>query len=133
MTAPFRHFLLLSTITLGTALVFYLSWLPNPDFKAHWYFPSWLTQWTNKHGQLRTAVPFILLGFIIEFFLTSRTQVQQRLLIWLGLLLIVTLAEVGQLFLPNRHFDWMDIFYGGAGAALGMIGSNQLAKLFQKP
>lgn len=132
MTAPFRYLLLFISILLGTVLVLYLSWLPDPDFKAHWYFPTWLMQWTNKHGQLRTAVPFLLLGFLIELFLNSTTRFHQRVLIWFGLLLIVTLAEVGQLFLPNRHFDCMDIFYGGAGAALGIMVANRIVKLFRK-
>jgi glycopeptide antibiotics resistance protein len=39
----------------------------------------------------------------------------------LGMLVLVTVAELGQLLLSDRHFDWMDIVYGVLGGCLGLL------------
>lgn len=38
-----------------------------------------------------------------------------------GLSLFILFAEAGQLLLPRRSFDWMDVFWGIAGSALGLL------------
>lgn len=82
--------------------------------------PSWLAHWADKHGQLRTGVPFLLLGLMIVGLLKRELSRAGYWLVWCGLVGVVVLAEVGQLFLPRRHFDGMDIIWGGVGAALGL-------------
>lgn len=106
----------------GIAIVFYLSWLPNPDIGFQAYFPRWLGRWTNANVNVRTAVPFVFLGLIAEFIYTDspRSPWKRRLFIIAILITIVSLAEIGQLFLPHRHFDLGDIGWGFAGAVSGI-------------
>ena len=116
--------LLLLLFVLGIAAVFYFSWLPQPRLGKSAYLPQWLTNWTdsNANMNLRTAIPFIFLGMICGLRLLLSKPVWYRwLIMWLTLVLLVLLAEAGQLILPLRHFDWGDILWGAIGAFIGMI------------
>ena len=99
--------------------VFYFSWLPNPEIGSKSYFPKAIGHWINYYGNLRTAVPFALLGGLGEFFI-KKNGTRPRLVLLGLLLLIVTVAELGQLVLPKRHFDWADIGWGAVGSVVGI-------------
>lgn len=117
----------LSVITIY--LVFYLSWLSNPDVGDVLPTPTWISQWVNANGNIRTAVPFIFLGGLAELGLcTEKNKSIGRGWVGLGLLAVVTMAEVGQLWIPQRHFDVWDIVCGGLGTILGMIMTNVCLK-----
>lgn len=117
-TALFQTALLL----IGTAIVFYLSWLPKPDIGRLPYFPGWLGKWIDANGNLRTAVPFVFLGGMMEIGFYKKIKAPKRLLFILSVLfLIVSAAEIGQLFIPGRHFDWIDIAWGTAGSIAGIM------------
>lgn len=113
--------LLVVGILVGIGLVFWLSWLPNPDIGDVLPVPSWLRHWINVNGNFRTAIPFLFLGFFAEFILYQQHEGWKyrggALLVLVG---VVIIAEVGQLWLPRRHFGWWDIVYGGLGAAGGI-------------
>jgi VanZ family protein len=126
--------LILILLCLGCVfLVFYFSWLPNPDIGLKFYFPKWLGHWTNANPNLRTAVPFVILGILAEIWLRKHSnRVGKRFLVLLLLGIIVTLAETGQLYLPKRHFDWRDIAWGITGSILGVLIAMALTKLIQR-
>lgn len=105
--------------------VFYYSWLPQPSFKSEKYLPNWLVSWTNEYGVIRTGVPFIFLGFIASL---SRSRAFSVLKIFLTLTGVLLLAEFGQLFLPNRSFDILDIIAGMVAIILGQL----VGMLFKK-
>lgn len=109
-------------LAIGVAGVLYLSWLPDPDIGLQPYFPHWLGEWTNANGNLRTAVPFILLGAAMEvwFYKDTRSS-RRRLIIVFVSMAVVMVAETGQLFLPKRHFDLQDIGWGLLGSILGIF------------
>ncbi len=114
-------------------LILYLSWLPSPDIGDVLPFPTWLRQWTNKNMNLRTAVPFLFLGLIAELFLTGKKAGNAGRLWALVLLVsIVSIAEIGQLWLPKRHFDWGDIGYGIAGSLLGMVSAHVSCRIIYR-
>ena len=99
-------------------LIFLFSWLNSPDFKNVPLMPSWLNNWSNLHGQLRTAAPFIPLGFLLN------SHSKKWIISLTGLLIsffVVVIAELGQYFIPTRYPDPMDILYGIVGALLGMM------------
>lgn len=106
--------------------IFYYSWLPHPSFKSEKYLPNWLITWTNEYGIIRTGVPFIFLGFIANLLLSTEFTVIKVFLILLGVLL---LAELGQLFLPNRSFDVLDIIVGIAATTLGQLAGMLFKKI----
>lgn len=106
---------------LGIFLVFYFSWLPNPNIGFKAYFPTWLGKWTNNNPNLRTAVPFVFLGFFGELMIVRIDNPWcKRAFILIGLIVIVLIAELGQLLLPLRHFDICDIGWGTFGSSLGI-------------
>lgn len=109
-------------VAIGVLLIFYMSWLPNPDIGNLPLFPGWLGSWINTYGNLRTAVPFLFLGIFSEIYLKSKPENNwtMRLVTFLILFLVVIIAETGQLIIPKRHFDLADIGWGVFGSATGM-------------
>lgn len=104
-------------------IILYLSWLPHPNLSGYGLLPDWLARWTDADDNMnvRTAVPFVFLGLCGGAWLIRTGQVWHRWFItWLALVLVVIVAEAGQLMLPLRHFDWGDISWGAAGAWGGM-------------
>jgi glycopeptide antibiotics resistance protein len=115
---PFRNNVISIAATLLAVLTLLLSWLPNPNIGSLPIFPKGIGKWINHYGNLRTAVPFFLIAFLLEFSLEENSNYRKWILP--GSLFLVTLAEAGQLVLPRRHFDVWDIFWGMAGAFVGM-------------
>ncbi|RAJ94148.1 VanZ like protein [Larkinella arboricola] len=109
---------------LGIALIFYLSWVPDPHMSFVWFLPEWVAHWADvkKNADLRTAVPFVFLGFMVGTWLSrSGHPWSWWVLAVLGLTLVAVVAEAGQLVLPQRHFSWADILWGAAGSGLGLL------------
>jgi hypothetical protein len=114
---------ILLTLFIGTLLVFYLSWLPLPKLSPLWFIPSWLGKWADadSNDRIRTGIPFVFLGLVVGAWLAAEGQLWYR---WgmalLMLSAVVVIAELGQLFLPQRFFDWGDILWGIVGGATGL-------------
>jgi hypothetical protein len=115
--------LLYISLVAGVALVFYLSWIPNPQLGALWFIPDWLARWTDAHANedLRTGVPFVFLGLCAGFWPSKKPRsLTGWLAAWELLVGVVIIAEAGQLLLPNRSFSWSDVGWGAAGAFVGL-------------
>lgn len=97
--------------------VLYYSWLQEPSFSSESYMPGWLVQWSDEYGRLRTAVPFVCLGLLGNMFHANR--IKAFLLFICFSFLLVLLAEIGQLFLPQRFPDWADVLCALGGGILG--------------
>jgi glycopeptide antibiotics resistance protein len=124
-----RLVLLVFFLLTGIIAVFYFSWLPQPDFRTVSFIPGWLARWSNTHDTLRTAVPFIFLGFFSGLALVDLNKPRiWWLFTWFAFVLIAIIAETGQLFLALRVFDWRDIVWGCAGALCGLL----VASLFHR-
>ncbi|MBK7099564.1 MAG: VanZ family protein [Sphingobacteriales bacterium] len=124
-----KHKPIILIFLIGTGVVFYFSWKSNPDLEANEWIPLWLTTWANKNYNFRTAIPFMLMGvFISSFF---RQSFRFYILCWMAMIVMVVIAEAGQLYLPGRSFDFWDIFYGVAGGAIGLI-TGKVFKFFVK-
>ena len=108
-----------STLYFCVFCVFYFSWLPDPSFSNQTYMPTWLVMWSDEYGRLRTAIPFIAIGFIFQYLFKPSTYF--TLLGFLLSLLIVLIAEAIQFLLPNRHPDFFDVLYAGLGSVVGMF------------
>jgi glycopeptide antibiotics resistance protein len=110
------------------ATVFYLSWLPNGHLGKETYLPLWLINWSNTYFNLRTAIPFTALVFLLEarHSITDKSFRGKRTLpFWVINTIIATvivcLAEGGQFFISNRHPDIKDIAFGILGSLLGCV------------
>jgi len=118
--------LILGALFLCFVAVFYYSWLPNPKLEQETYLSSWIRDWSNKYYNLRTAVPFIAIGFLLEVLTSNKNPLGKRRN-GLGLIIRNTFissvgvctAEAGQFFVKNRNPDLVDIFFGILGSLIG--------------
>lgn len=103
--------------------VFYFSWLPDSELKSETYLPNWVLKWCNEYYNIRTAVPFILFGLVLEIRSGLQVSVTKNSSIYNALwsTLIIIIAEVGQYFTKERHPDIYDIFYGIIGTFIGIF------------
>jgi hypothetical protein len=129
------RFLFYFLLLLGVLLIFYLSWLANPNMEQVQIIPKWLSQWADvkKNGTIRTGVPFLILGVLVGSRLkyiksTSKNWIN----LWFVLLAVVLTAELGQLLLPRRSFDPNDVFWGAIGSGVGMLPFYFMLRLFAK-
>ena len=121
--------LLILALSFCIFCVFYFSWLPNPSFVNQSYLPRWLVYWADVYVQLRTAVPFLAIGFILQFLCKPHGFFTLKGLIFS--LIVVLIAEGGQFLLPYRHPDVMDILFGVLGSMAGMYVYYQTFKIRQ--
>ena len=104
--------------------VIVLSWLPSPRLAEQVPMPEFVGKWvdSHKHENLRTAVPFLFLGLLQGFRLLGKASGRKTWFrSWLWLVLLAWVAEAGQIPLPNRRFDFMDLLYGAGGGAVGLM------------
>jgi hypothetical protein len=126
--------IVLSLLLLVIGVVFYFSWLPDPGFTNQTYLPNWLLRWSNHYYNLRTAVPFVALGFLLEAYThhISFNEGKKDLSFMQNMgiaAIIVCVAEGGQFLLQRRSPDIMDIFYGIMGSVIGALVYNLFKRL----
>jgi glycopeptide antibiotics resistance protein len=109
--------------------VFYFSWLPNPDFRTESYLPLWLNEWSNYYYNVRTAVPFVAIGFLLEMVTYKNISIENsksRVGLFIQNISIATtivcIAEGGQFLIHSRSPDFMDVFFGIVGSTIGSLG-----------
>jgi glycopeptide antibiotics resistance protein len=103
---------------LSVGFIFYLSWLPNGMLGKETALPQWILDWSNTNFNVRTAIPFLVLGYLLA--LNQKVYVA-----FVICLFIVCIAELGQIYLPGRNADLKDVFYGALGTIIG-IGISKL-------
>lgn len=129
------HKIVLVLLLLVIAVVFYFSWLPDPDFVKETYLPKWLLNWSNHNYNLRTAVPFVAIGFLLQAYTNHKSLniLNNKNLNFIENIgfaaIIVCIAEGGQLLLQKRNSDFTDIIYGIMGSLIGTMLYNLLKKL----
>ena len=110
-------------------VVFYYSWLPDSSFSSETYLPKWLLNWVNHYYNLQTAIPFVVLGFLLEAYQKQRNLIEidynknLNFIQNLGIAtIIVCIAEGGQFLIQKRNPDLWDVFYGILGSFIGVLG-----------
>jgi len=118
------------------AAVFYFSWLPDPSFKNETYLPRWLLKWSDHYYNLRTAVPFLAVGFLLEAYSQNKSSNEinysknLNFIKNLGIAtIIIFIAEGGQFLIRKRNPDLMDVFYGILGSLIGAFIFNLFNRL----
>lgn len=129
------HKIVRLALILVIGIVFYFSWLPDPSLVSESYLPQWILNWSNQNYNLRTAIPFIAIGFLLEVYNNDRNSDEQndnRNLNFIQNIviaaIIVCIAEGGQFLIKRRNPDLMDVFYGIAGSIVGILSYNLLKK-----
>lgn len=111
---------------MGTALILYLSWIPDSRMNNVRWMPLWLGTWADDgHENSRTILPFVFLGFVTGGMLAlSRSlDLAQWVAAWGILLAVAIVAELGQILIRTRGFSFADVSWGslGAGAGLALV------------
>ena len=108
-----RVLLILSGILV--VLVAAASWVPSSRMTELRWVPEWIARWADRDPNIRTAVPFIPLAFLLVRGF-ARCGLKWPVV---GSLLVsgvsLGLAELGQVLLPSRTADVADLMWGGAG------------------
>lgn len=93
------------------------------------YLPKWLLNWSNDNYNLRTAVPFVAVGFLLEAYMQRirsnglHQDKNSNFMQNIGIAtIIVCLAEAGQFLIQKRSPDLMDVFFGILGSFIGGLG-----------
>jgi len=111
--------ILIAALVFGLLLLcLYLAWRPSPKLSDLWFIPTEFARWADAQYNLRTAFPFVGLGFLGAL-VVGDSWCRLRLLAIL-LFAFSILLEVGQLFIPSRSPNFEDIFFGCAGALIGI-------------
>lgn len=102
-------------------LILYLSRTPDPAMVRIDWLPASVGAWADRHGTLRTGVALVPPGGLLGLWLAvNRRAIKDWITGGSCLLTLVIVAELGQLVIPRRVFDWRDILWGGAGIICGM-------------
>lgn len=111
--------------------VLYFSWIESPRLSRNGMLPDLISNWTDKqeNENLRTSIPFLFISVLIGIVLGEKRTINIWIMAFLGLVALVFLAEVGQLFLPLRRFDWADIAWGIIASFVGLLGMYLIIKL----
>lgn len=124
-----KKVLFLFLLLLVVSAVFYFSWLSDPSLGSETYLPKWLLNWSNHYYNLRTAIPFVVVGFLLEAYtqhMGSNELFQDKNLNFIQNIgiatIIVCMAEGGQFLTQRRNPDLMDVFYGILGSLIGALG-----------
>ncbi len=107
--------LLLFTWVACVFCIFYFSWVPSPALGQTGMLPLWLAEWTDANYNLRTAVPFLILGIVSVLLHFKKTLVLR-----MGILGAFVVESV-QLLLPQRNFDMADVAFAVIGLIVGIL------------
>ena len=111
---------LLASAVLLMVLILAASWAADSRMTEQRWLPRWVAFLADRDPNIRTAVPFVLLAFLLAKGF-SRCGFKRPLIgAMVVCLACVGVAEFGQAFLPGRTADVWDVLWGGAGCLMGM-------------
>jgi hypothetical protein len=111
-------------ISIVVVCVFYYSWIPDSKLGTESYMPRFILNWCNSYYNLRTAIPFFIIGFLFEFVSTLKkradySKFRSALINTFFSAILVGAAETGQKFLVRRYPDLNDVLFGISGSIIG--------------
>jgi glycopeptide antibiotics resistance protein len=128
--------IILFPLTLVVVSVFYFSWLSDPSLESESYLPRWLLNWSNEYYNLRTAIPFVALGFLLEAYTNRKVSYDPNsnknlsFMQNLGISVVIAfIAEAGQFLIESRNPDIMDVYFAVVGGLIGGLGYNLFNEL----
>jgi glycopeptide antibiotics resistance protein len=101
-------------------LIMAASWAPESQMTKLSWIPGWIANLADREPNIRTAIPFIPLAFLLFRGLSARRVKRPLIGALMTCTLLLFLAELGQNFLPHRTADVKDLMWGGVGIGLGI-------------
>jgi VanZ family protein len=114
-----RSWVWLAAAALLMVLILAASWAADSRMTQLRWVPRWVAALADRDPNMRTAIPFMPLAFLLARGLAGRGVRRPLVAAMLVCLACVALAEFGQRFLPGRTGDLVDVLWGGAGAMAG--------------
>jgi hypothetical protein len=102
----------------GIVSAVFLTLRRSSDLRTIWWIPYPAALWADYHGRIRNLVAYAILALPALILYRDRRK-QLRWLVGLGVL--GTALEYGQLFIPTRWFEWQDIALSLTGLATAWI------------
>jgi peptidoglycan/LPS O-acetylase OafA/YrhL len=124
MKRPILFALFTFGLVAASGILILLSWLPNPILNKLGWLPDGVGTWADHpdNENIRTAVPMLIWGFLAGMILfLKRAEMRWWILSGLTGTVLVAIAELGQIWIPNRHPDFGDIFWGCVGLNTGLL------------
>ena len=119
-SAPARSWVFLALAAALMVLILAASWASDSRMTQLGWVPRWVAELADRDPNIRTAIPFIPLAFLLVHGFACR-GIKRPLMLSLVLCLVcVGVAELGQAFLPGRTGDVRDVLWGGAGGVTGI-------------
>ena len=116
--------------------VFYFSWLSDPSLESETYIPKIILDWSNEYYNLRTAVPFVVLDFLLEAYSNRKNSYYANPNKTMSFMqnigvsaMIAFIAEGGQFLVQSRNPDMMDVYFALIGSLIGGFVYNLLSIL----
>lgn len=116
--------------------VFYFSWLSDPSLESETYIPEIILDWSNEYYNLRTAVPFVVLDFLLEAYSNRKNSYYANPNKTMSFMqnigvsaMIAFIAEGGQFLVQSRNPDMMDVYFALIGSLIGGFVYNLLSIL----
>ena len=102
-------------------LITIASWVSDSRMTGLRWVPGWMGDWADRDPNIRTAIPFIPLAFLLTQGFAWRGH--QWPVAWSVILCgaCLGLSEIGQIFLPHRTADMADLMWGGIGILVGAV------------
>lgn len=106
-------------------LVCYLSLRSSSSMKDFYWLCRPIGEWADRHVDLRTGVPALMLSLYLSCELILQGHSRSRFLHWViganSIFLLFCLMEGIQYFLPHRTSSFWDVTWAAAGILLGSI------------
>ncbi len=112
-------------------LVTAASWAPDSRMTELRWLPEWIARLADRDPNIRTAVPFIPLAFLLVRGFVRRGWKWPVMGAVLVCGVCLGLSELGQVFLQSRTADVADLLWGGAGILLGVVAAWGWGRAFE--
>ncbi len=117
MSGPVFKRVAASLLGAGLLICLFLAWRPSPFMSEVGFIPHGVGVWADANPNLRTIIPFIVLGMLGALLTGARLRRLGALI--LGLAIFSALLEAGQAFIPGRNPQLADVAFGIGGALIG--------------
>lgn len=116
---------MMGLVCLFVVAILGASWVPDSHMSKVSWIPDWLGRWADHDKPVfRTGVALFTLSVLVTFTIGWRGQKWTKARFWAVIVFCfgcLTLAEFGQMFLPNRTTSLGDFVWGSAGIWVGFL------------